>query len=298
MRTRIQSIIAFVSLAIFTLAVGSCEREIEIELEGSEPTIVVEGLIEAGENPRVLITKNRGFFDNFPTDFAALLDTFILQDAVVKITVDGTTYPLEFVVNPFQYPFAYYTSTSLVGEVGKTYLLQVEALGKTASSLTKIPPAVPINDAYFGLNVFDVNEDSLGFLYIVYTDPDTLGNAYRLYAKRNSEPQFFPVEGAITNDQFINGRTITFFSGQSDKPFAVQDTFIESQFFYSLGDTIYMKFCSIGSREFEFYNTFEAATGTNGNPFASPILIKSNITGGLGVWCGQSFYLDTLIATQ
>lgn len=298
MRTRIQSIIAFVSLAIFTLVVGSCEREIEIELEGSEPTIVVEGLIEAGENPRVLITKNRGFFDNFPTDFAALLDTFILQDAVVKIAVDGTEYPLDFVVNPFQYPFAYYTTTSLVGEVGKTYQLQVEALGKIATAITKIPPAVPIESTYFGLNVFDVNEDSLGFLYIVYTDPDTLGNAYRLYAKRNSETQFFPVEGAITNDQFINGRTITFFSGQSDKPFAVQDTFIESQFFYSLGDTIYMKFCSIGSREFEFYNTFEAATGTNGNPFASPILIKSNINGGLGVWCGQSFYLDTLIATQ
>lgn len=298
MRTRIQSIIAFVSLAIFTLVVGSCEREIEIELEGSEPTIVVEGLIEAGENPRVLITKNRGFFDNFPTDFAALLDTFILQDAVVKIAVDGTEYPLDFVVNPFQYPFAYYTTTSLVGEVGKTYQLQVEALGKIATAITKIPPAVPIESTYFGLNVFDVNEDSLGFLYIVYTDPDTLGNAYRLYAKRNGETQFFPVEGAITNDQFINGRTITFFSGQSDKPFAVQDTFIESQFFYSLGDTIYMKFCSIGSREFEFYNTFEAATGTNGNPFASPILIKSNINGGLGVWCGQSFYLDTLIATQ
>lgn len=298
MNMRIKPIFAFLALTMLTLGLSSCEREIEIELEGSEPNIVVEGLIEAGEHPRVLITKNRGFFDNFPTDFAALLDTFILQNAVVKITVDGTEYPLDFVVNPFQYPFAYYTSTSLIGEVGKTYLLRVEALGKVATAITKIPPAVPIDSAYFGLNLFDAAEDSLGFLYIVYTDPDTLGNAYRLYAKRNSEAQFFPVEGATTNDQFINGRTITFFTGQSEKPFAVQDTFIDSRFFYALGDTIYMKFCSIGSREFDFYNTFEAATGTNGNPFASPILIQSNVNGGLGVWCGQSFYLDTLIATQ
>jgi hypothetical protein len=78
----------------------------------------------------------------------------------------------------------------------------------------------------------------------------------------------------------------------------VQDTFIDQNFFYRLGDTIQIKFCSIGNREFEFYNTFEAALGTNGNPFASPIIIKSNIEGGLGVWCGQSYFSDTLIATQ
>lgn len=298
MKARIQSLLSSLCLAILVFGLSACEREIEIELEGTEPTIVVEGLIEADEHPRVLVTKNRGFFGDFPTDFAALLDTFILQDATVSITVDGTEYPLDFVVNPFQYPFAYYTTDAFVGEVGKSYFLRVQALGKTATASTKIPPAVPIDSLYFGLNVFNVDEDSLGFLYVVYTDPDTIGNAYRLYARRNSEAQFFPVEGAITNDQFINGRTVTFFSGQSEKPFAAQDTFIESQFFYTLGDTIYMKFCSIGSREFQFYNTFEAATGTNGNPFASPILIQSNVNGGLGLWCGQSFYLDTLIATQ
>jgi hypothetical protein len=295
MKTKTLSILAILLLSFF---VFSCEREIEIELDQSEESIVIEGIIEAGGNPRVLVSKNRGFFNDFPSDIAALLDTFILQDAVVSVSDGQTTYPLTFVFNPFEYPFAYYTTSALVGEVGKTYLLTVQALGKTATARTTIPPPVPVDSLYFGLNVFDVDEDSLGFLYAIYQDPDTLGNAYRLYAKKSSETQYFPVNGAITNDEFINGRLVTFFSGQSDKPFGVQDTFIEQDFFYRLGDTIQIKFCSIGIREFEFYNTFEAALGTNGNPFASPIIIKTNIEGGLGVWCGQSYFSDTLIATN
>jgi hypothetical protein len=283
---------------LLSLLIVSCEREIEIDLGENEETIVVEGIIEAGGNPRVLVSKNRGFFNDFPSDIVALLDTFILQDAVVSVSDGQITYPLNFVFNPLEYPFAYYTTNALVGEVGKTYYLTVQALGKTATARTTIPPPVPVDSLYFGLNVFDVNEDSLGFLYATYKDPDTLGNAYRLYAKKSSETQYFPVNGAITNDDFINGKNVTFFSGQSNKPFAVQDTFIDQDFFYRLGDTIQIKFCSIGNREFEFYNTFEAALGTNGNPFASPIIIKSNIEGGLGVWCGQSYFSDTLIATQ
>jgi hypothetical protein len=283
---------------LLSLLIVSCEREIEIDLGENEETIVVEGIIEAGGNPRVLVSKNRGFFNNFPSDIVALLDTFILQDAVVSVSDGQITYPLNFIFNPLEYPFAYYTTNALVGEVGKTYSLTVQALGKTATARTTIPPPVPVDSLYFGLNVFDANEDSLGFLYATYKDPDTLGNAYRLYAKKSSETQYFPVNGAITNDDFINGKNVTFFSGQSNKPFAVQDTFIDQNFFYRLGDTIQIKFCSIGNREFEFYNTFEAALGTNGNPFASPIIIKSNIEGGLGVWCGQSYFSDTLIATQ
>jgi hypothetical protein len=276
----------------------ACEREIEIELEGSGTSLVVEGIIEAGSAPRVLVSKNRGFFADFPADVISLLDTFLIRDAIVVVSDGSVSDTLDFIINPFEYPFAYYTSSTLIGEVGKRYSLTVKALGLTASSVTSIPPPVAIDSMYFGLNVFDVNADSQGFAYIQYTDPDTFGNAYRLYSKRNSETQYFPVRGQIASDEFINGRTVTFFTGQSTKPFGVQDTFIEDNFFYMPGDTIFVKFCSIGMREFDFYNTFEAAQGGNGNPFSAPALIKSNITGGLGVWCGQSYFADTLIATN
>ena len=292
----------FLTLLIWIFAAWmvfpSCEREIEIELEGSGTAIVVEGIIEAGSAPRVLVSKNRGFFADFPADVISLLDTFLIDDAVVIVSDGSITDTLNFIINPFEYPFAYYTSSTIIGEVGKSYSLTVKALGQTATSVTTIPPPVPVDSLYIGNNVFDADADSERLAYIQYTDPDTFGNAYRLYSKRNSEAQHFPVRGQIASDEFINGRTVTFFTGQSTKPFGVQDTFVGENFFYRPGDTIFIKFCSIGMREFDFYNTFEAAQGGNGNPFSAPALIKSNIVGGLGVWCGQSFFADTLIATN
>jgi len=280
---------------LMALALTSCEREINIDLGDIPDQIVVEGTIEPGGNPKVLVTRNRDFFENYPTDLLSLLDTFIIQDAIVSINDGNGSVPMLFVVNPFEYPYAYYTTTAITGIVGGTYTISVEARNQTLTAHTTIPPAVAVDSTWFSLNFFNVDEDSLGFLNVAFTDPDTFGNAYRLYSKRNSETEYFPVTGSLANDEFINARYVNFFAGQAEKPFGNQDTFINDNFFYSLGDTIFVKFYSIGRREFDFYNTYEAASASNGNPFASPTLIKSNVEGGMGIWCGQSFFYDTLI---
>jgi hypothetical protein len=91
---------------------------------------------------------------------------------------------------------------------------------------------------------------------------------------------------------------VVFFNGQGTRPFFASDTFVPQEFFYKLGDTILLKFCSIGRNEELFFNTLDAATGSNGNPFSSPVIVKSNIVGGLGIWCGYSPAYDTIIATN
>jgi hypothetical protein len=283
-----------VYLLVFAVFSGSCERVITIDLPNDPDILVVEGSIEPGKNPIVIVSRNRSIFNNFPTDLVALLDTFLIKDALVTISDGSVTVPLAFTINPVAYPYIYYTTTSLVGEIGKTYSLTVSAKGKTVKSTTSLSPPVPIDSTWFELNIFDSTEDSLGFAFLNFKDPDTTGNAYRLYAKRNSETEYFPVQGTIVDDEFINGRLVSFFTGQSTKPFGVQDTFIDQRFFYTLGDTVYLKFCSIGRKEYKFYSTFETAISTNGNPFSSPTLIKSNIEGGQGIWCGFSPYYDTL----
>ena len=171
-----------------------------------------------------------------------------------------------------------------------------KADNKSVSAVTSIKPPVPIDSLYFGLNVFDVNEDSLGFIYMEFKDPDTIGNAYRIYAKKRMEPFFFSVEGTTFSDQFINGRNFSIFSGQSDKPFGIQDTFVPQEFFYKLGDTVDIRLASFDYNTYDFYNTLEAAAGGNGNPFSAPTIVKSNIEGGLGVWAGLSYTTQTVIA--
>lgn len=291
----------FLYICVVVFALGmmqACEREIDIELPNAEDLLVVEGSIEPGKAPVILITRNRGFFNDFPTDLNTLLTEFVVTDAIVTVSDGVNSEVLELKIDPINYPFVYYSGISIIGEVGKSYSLSITYNGQVLTSQTQINESVPLDSTWFGLDPFNNEEDSLGVLYGEIMDPAATGNAYRLFSKRNSETNFFPVSGAHFNDDFVNGQKVVFFNGQSSKPFFASDTFNREAFFYSLGDTIYSKFCTIGRNEELFFNTLDAALGSNGNPFASPVIVKSNIQGGLGIWCGYSPSYDTIIATN
>jgi hypothetical protein len=283
---------------ILIISVYSCQREIQIELPNADDLIVVEGRIEEGKSPIIFLTKNKGFFKNFPTDLTTLITEFVIQDAIVTVSDGEQIEQLQFTINLNAYPFLYYTGTLIKGEIGKSYTLNIVANGKVLNATTYIGPPIPIDTSWFAFNPFDVNEDSLGVSYSSIVDPDTFGNAYRIFAKRNNEFAYYPVSGASFNDDFVNGQKITFFAGRGEQPFVSSDTFVPKSFFYSLGDTIFLKLGVIGRKEYDFYSTLDQAVNSNGNPFASPTLVKSNVEGGLGVWVGFSVSYDTLIATN
>ncbi|MFN4121834.1 MAG: DUF4249 domain-containing protein [Flavobacteriales bacterium] len=285
--------ILFITASLFY----ACERDIDIDLGDAAIRVVVEGAIEQGEKPRILLTRSRGFFDQVPTDSIEFINKTLILDANITIT-DGSVTETMFLTFSNQYPFLFYTTANMVGEVGKTYSITIQADGRILTSSTRIPPPVPIDTTFFGLNIFDQNEDSLGFVFIRYTDPDTIGNAYRLFLRRNSFPSFLPARGSVSDDRFSNGLTIEFFAGNPLPPFVGFSESRREDFFFKRGDTIYTKFCTIGINEFNFFNTLEVAVSSNGNPFAVPVLIKSNIKGegGLGVWCGYGVTFDTTIA--
>jgi len=280
-----------------TLFLISCERDIDIDLGESGVRIVVEGAIESGEKPRILLTRSRGFFDQVPIDSLEFITKTLVLDAEITISDGSITENMQLTFAN-EYPFIFYTSQNMIGQVGKTYTITINADGKTLTASTHIPPALQIDTTFFGLNIFDQEEDSLGFVFLRYKDPDTLGNAYRLFLRRNSYPSFLPARGSVSDDRFSNGLNIEFFAGNPLPPFTGFGDATSEDFFFKLGDTIYTKFCTIGKREFDFFTTLESAVSSNGNPFAVPVLIKSNIKGegGVGVWCGYGVTYDTTYA--
>ena len=56
-----KSKLSLLFFSLIVLLMTSCEREIDIDLPNSENLIVVEGSIEVGKAPIVLVTRNRGF---------------------------------------------------------------------------------------------------------------------------------------------------------------------------------------------------------------------------------------------
>ena len=79
--------IAFLYLSLlFMLTIASCEKEITVDLPTVPPSIVVEGRIEPGNPPIILLTWSQGYFE--PTSFEDLQNLYI-QDAVVVVS-NGT----------------------------------------------------------------------------------------------------------------------------------------------------------------------------------------------------------------
>ena len=69
-------------LCIISLFLFSCEEEITLELNQESEKIVVEGVIEQGFPPYVILSKNQGFFD--PIDITTYANLFI-NDAEIKV---------------------------------------------------------------------------------------------------------------------------------------------------------------------------------------------------------------------
>ncbi|NNF02092.1 MAG: DUF4249 family protein [Bacteroidia bacterium] len=59
------------------------------------------------------------------------------------------------------------------------------------------------------------------------------------------------------------------------------------------GDTVTLRWMNIDKAHYDFWNTLENDAGDN--PFSSPVQIKSNIQGGLGVWGGYNNTFGTII---
>jgi hypothetical protein len=184
----------------------------------------------------------------------------------------------------------------MTGVVGRTYTLNITtAEGETASSVTHIDPPVELDSTWFELVP---DNDSLGFAWGHLTDPDTLGNRYRWFAKRlGKDDDFIAPVGSPTEDKFYNGLSFDFAYQRGEVPNSeAEDDENEEEGFFKTGDTIVVKFACITKESFEFWRAAEAQASNNGNPFGSITPLVTNINGGLGIWEGFSFTLDTIIA--
>lgn len=308
----------------------SCEKEITVDLPAVAPKIVVEGTIEQGQPPIVLLTYSQGYFE--PTDLSSL-ESFFVRGATVTLNNGSTSgnlteicsselteEQLELIAEvlgftPAQlsnFNICAYTTfdTQLWGEVGKTYTLTVSKDEHYLTAATKINQLVALDSLWFGIPNQDPG-DSLGFIFGILSDPDTLGNAYRWYAKRiNRYPSWAPDGlagtqkdltfiaplGSVTDDNFFNGLAFEFgyFRGTGPNPSKFDDL-NEERGFYKKGDTIAVKGCVIDLPAFRFIQSYESQIGNQGSPFSVPYNLESNVTGGLGAFIGYGAVYDTVI---
>lgn len=293
--------------ALFGLS--SCETDITLDLPQSPQKLVVEGHIENGQFPYVVLTRNFSFYSG--VDPGQLQDLFV-HDALV-IMSDGTTdYQLtelclstlpdsikQFVLDYLgidsasvsgQDICAYFTLAT-TGQFGKRYSITVDSGDHHLSAVTSVPYNVPIDSLW--TEPAAVNPDSLRILYLRFDEPDTLGNYYRYWTKVNDEPFYPGYFTSVLDDQFFNGELFELYvdRGYPSNPDAID---FSTYGYFKVGDTVVVKVAMIDQAHYDFWRTVEDQT-FSGGPFSTPVHIRNNVNGGLGIWGGYGAVYDTIV---
>jgi hypothetical protein len=146
--------------------------------------------------------------------------------------------------------------------------------GTVITGRTHIPKIVPLDSVKWEIRNEDKNGDEYkdAFVSFYHFDPPEQNN-YRL-ALANATDSIMVGWGAADtyrtfDDEVLNG---------VQRPYTFMRAFQE-------GDTLNFYFNSIGRKEYLFWQSLGAAAN-NGGPFATPVQVKSNITGAIGSFTG------------
>ena len=320
---KINKLKKIILLSILLVHLFSCTKEVNIDIPGFKAELVVDGNIETGGHPLILLSKSANVYEeSYVTTY---IESFV-SDAIVSVVVDGDTTLLEYLyLTEFPLstqarfaemlrveleevqilPVKVYSSKTLLGKAGKTYELLIDYNSKRYTAITTIPEPVPFQSLIWKA---EENEPNYGLIKAKLADPPNQFDAYKYDSKRiNTQPNGKPKDGTFRNgngggrifrDRYFDGLTIdlTFRNPQKPKDSTIAD---EYKRYFKRGDSIVVKLSKLDKSTYDFFRLKREQQESNGNPFATPVNAKTNIKGGgLGIWAGFSPVYDTLFCTD
>ncbi len=286
----------FVIIILSALFFTACEQEIEIDLPQPDASFVVEGWIENGSFPVVVVSRNSSYFD--PIDSAALAELFI-TDAVVIVSnglVDDT---LQLVVdinniNTSTWPYIYYKGSKIQGQENGSYSLRIEVEGEEITGFTTIPKVHPFDTLWWESESV---ADTLGYIWGTLSDPVNEKNYYRIFTRRlGRDFADIPLYGSVFDDVYFAGESITFSMFRGIGSVEDDSAYAQDEFgYWCKGDTVVVRVSTMDVAHYDFWSSAEQEMYSGGNPFANPSTIRHNISGAVGVFGGYGSAYDTLI---
>jgi hypothetical protein len=283
-------------IALMVLFLMSCEKDIEFNLLEPGKTLVVDGSIENGKPPRIILTNSISYYD--PLNFNTISNLFV-RNAEVVISDGINTHRLKEYAEPIFPGFNtyYYSidssdlSSAVIGEFNRNYNLSIRVDGKIYTSATSIPALTWYPDSLFTKPMPFTSDTNARKLFARINEPRGLGNYLRYFTKRNREP-FYPGRNSVFSDALVDGTTYT---TDIDPGFDPNNPVEFDQNYFKKNDTVVLKICNIDRNSYQFWNTWEFSRQNLGNPFSQPNKVLGNINNGaLGAFCGYACWYDTI----
>jgi len=286
-----------VFLIFILVSLVACEKNINFDLKNATDVLVVDGNIENGRAPEIMLTQSLDFFNTLSAD--QLANSFV-HNAFVTISNGVTTHQLKeySILLPNGYKAYRYSidssnlATAFLGQINTQYTLYIKSEGKEYRASTLIPPlAKKLDSLWWMPTPFPKEVDDVTVMVQV-TDPPGLGNYIRYFTKTNNEP-FFPGRNSVADDQVINDVTYRI---ELEPGLDRNLTKPKENPSFKKGDVVTLKVCNIDRDAYNFFSTWEFAFQSIGNPFSQPNKVMGNISNGaLGAFYGYGAVYKTLV---
>lgn len=265
-------VICIVCLAFSFVA---CQEEYEERRE----EIVVEGWIESGSAPVVILTKTFTVSTKEMTDEE---DTIVLPWGKVTVSDGEQSVVLTGSYDDRYVPPYTYTTSRMRGVPGRTYYLTVEYGDRVVTSHTTIP----VPDTLEALRVTPCEEVDSMYQITAYFDDDSSTKDYYMFLTRifNRENRYYPSFLSVVDDDYL-----TQHNQQVVQPGIHLLTGEDNRYrpYYRETDSVQVKFAKVDETTYHIYKSYSEMLALTANPiFSSDISMITNIQGGLGYWCG------------
>ena len=267
---------------LIALVFYSCTEERFIE---AEPQMVVEGWIDAGGYPVVMLSQILPATEGEIT--AETIEDCIITWGKVTISDGEKEVVLTGKKSDIHFPPYIYTTNEIKGEEGKTYYLTAEYKDFYATAQTTIPPKAKIERI-----VTDYQDGKYNISAIINDNPDEK-NYYKFFVRVvGRESYYLSSNFAIINDKDFTfpckvpidlGRSI--FHDKEDKAYLITEK-----------DCLMIKVAQVDSITYNIWDDYKNTVELGINPFfRQSSSIRSNISGALGYWAGYGateYYCD------
>lgn len=272
--------ILFLPAVIIALSAAvSCDGDY---INPSAPDMVVEGWIEDGGYPVVILTQSVPISEEW--DDVGDLNNYVIKWATVKVSCGADTVILTGKVNRDYFPPYIYTTgdSRMRGKAGGTYSLTVDYKGFHATAVTTIPQSLP------GIVSSRVEKcegtDSLHRIVVNFTDNASEKNWYQFFVcRRDVTEQFFAAYLGSVDDAVVNGTVDYTVYNRGD----IREK--DSSPYFKTGEEVLVKLAQVDSLSYLFWDDYTKIVSSSSNLFfASYSSIRSNVNGAAGYWCGMN----------
>ncbi|HEX9006374.1 MAG TPA: DUF4249 domain-containing protein [Bacteroidota bacterium] len=260
-------------LVLSAVILAGCQKVVSVDLNQSNPQVVIEGVITDHPGPYTVTVEKTGDY------FTPGLTFPPVADATVVVTDNaGTVDTLRHTTG------GTYQSTRLAGAPGRTYMLKVTAEGKEYDAMSSMPFRVRI-DTLYTTPLVEFDGDRGYNIMVVFTDPPGTPNWYRIEAHTTTvaADSLNGRQFILFRDNFTNGAQTTFRIRAARRVHA--------------GDTLTVRLCSIDKATYDYYRTVNDVIQSDRSPLSvAPGNPSSNITNGsLGYFTAYAVDSATVI---